>query len=173
LALPCAQRLANEQRGHDDGRDPVDSLDGPGSFVHNLLVMDIGGPAISSTRLDVTFAALADPTRRAILARLAQGEASVAELTAPFEMSQPAISKHLKVLEKAGLISRGRDAQRRPRKLEAQPLAQANAWLEDYRKIWEANYQRLDDLLEELQAEEASRSPKQPKSKRKRKGATR
>lgn len=84
----------------------------------------------SANRLDATFAALADPTGRAILARLAQGEASVAELTAPFDISQPAISRHLKVLENAGMISRGRDAQRRPRRIKAQPLAEANAWLE-------------------------------------------
>ncbi len=107
--------------------------------------------------LDATFAALADPTRRAILARLASGEASVAELAEPFAMSQPAISKHLKVLERAGLISRGRDAQRRPRRLEARPLAEANKWLERYRRFWEANYQRLDALLEELKATERKR----------------
>jgi len=100
--------------------------------------------------LDATFAALADPTRRAILARLATGEASVGELAAPFAMSQPAISKHLKVLEKAGLVSRGRDAQRRPVRVRAQPLAEANAWLEEYRRTLEANFQRLDALLEEL-----------------------
>ena len=102
--------------------------------------------------LDATFAALADPTRRAILARLAGGEASVTELAAPFAMSQPAISKHLKVLERAGLISRGRAAQRRPCRLEAQPLAEASGWLERYRDIWEGNFQRLDALLEELEA---------------------
>ena len=104
--------------------------------------------------LDVTFAALADPTRRAILARLVQGEASVQELAEPFAMSQPAISKHLKVLERAGLISRGRDAQRRPCRLEAQPLAEANEWLERYREAWEQNFQRLDALLEQLKAED-------------------
>jgi DNA-binding transcriptional ArsR family regulator len=103
---------------------------------------------ISSEQLDATFAALADPTRRAILARLASGEASVNELAEPFAMSQPAISKHLKVLERAGLISRGQDAQRRPRRIEAHPLAEANRWLEEYRHIWEANFQRLDALLE-------------------------
>ena len=97
--------------------------------------------------LNTTFAALADPTRRAIIARLASGEASVAELAEPFAISQPAISKHLKVLERAGLISRGRDAQRRPRRLEATPLAEATEWLERYREFWEGNYQRLDDLL--------------------------
>ena len=97
--------------------------------------------------LNTTFAALADPTRRAIIARLASGEASVAELAEPFAISQPAISKHLKVLERAGLISRGQDAQRRPRRLEAKPLAEATKWLERYREFWEGNYQRLDDLL--------------------------
>src|ERR671924_2128363 len=101
-------------------------------------------------RLDATFAALADPTRRAIIARLASGEASVTELAKPFAMSQPAISKHLKVLERAGLISRGRDAQRRPRRLEAKPLGQATAWLEGYRQFWEARFQHLDALLDEL-----------------------
>lgn len=110
-----------------------------------------------SDRLDVTFAALADPTRRAILARLATGETSVMELAKPFAMSQPAISKHLRVLERAGLISRGRDAQRRPCRIEAKPLEEANDWLEKYREFWEANFDRLDNLLEELQAEEKKR----------------
>jgi DNA-binding transcriptional ArsR family regulator len=107
---------------------------------------------MSTSRLDATFAALADPTRRAILARLALSEASVAELAEPFAMSQPAISKHLKVLERAGLVSQGKDAQRRPRRLEAQPLAEATAWLERYRAFWEASFERLDALLEELQS---------------------
>jgi len=107
-----------------------------------------------SGRLDATFAALADPTRRAILARLASGEASVTDLAKPFAMSQPAISKHLKVLERAGLISRGRDAQRRPRRIEGKPLAEATAWLERYRQIWEGNFQRLDALLDELKTEQ-------------------
>jgi len=102
-------------------------------------------------RLDATFAALADPTRRAILARLATGEASVAELAAPFAISQPAVSKHLKVLERAGLISIGQDAQRRPRKIEARPLREANAFLEQYRALWEMNFVRLDALLDEMQ----------------------
>lgn len=105
-------------------------------------------------RLDVTFAALADPTRRAILARLGAGEATVTELARPFPMSQPAVSKHIKVLERAGLVSRGRDAQRRPCRLEARPLAAATAWLEDYRRFWEERYQNLDVLLDELQAGE-------------------
>jgi len=103
-----------------------------------------------SDHLDATFAALADPTRRAILARLAAGEASVTELAEPFAMSQPAISKHLKVLERAGLISRGRDAQRRPRRLEAKPLAEACVWLEGYRQFWESRFQNLDALLDEI-----------------------
>lgn len=107
---------------------------------------------MNSSQLDATFAALADPTRRAILAQLAKGEASVNELAEPFDMSQPAISKHLLVLERAGLVSRGIDAQRRPRKLEAKPLAEASAWLEKYREYWEGNYQRLDALLAHLQA---------------------
>jgi DNA-binding transcriptional ArsR family regulator len=105
----------------------------------------------AAQRLDATFTALADPTRRAILARLAAGEASVTELATPFAISQPAISKHLKVLERAGLISRGRDAQRRPCRLEAGPLAEANAWLEGYRRFWEGRFRRLDALLDELQ----------------------
>lgn len=105
------------------------------------------------SHLDATFAALADPTRRAILARLATGEASVTELAAPFSISQPAISKHLKVLERAGLVSRGRDAQRRPVRLEPKPLAEATDWLERYREAWEANFARLDVLLDALKAE--------------------
>jgi DNA-binding transcriptional ArsR family regulator len=120
-------------------------------FVYYLLVMElVGYGALDASRLDATFAALADPTRRAILARLASGEASVNELAEPFAMSQPAISKHLKVLERAGLISRGLDAQRRPRRLEAKPLAEANKWLERYRQYWEASFERLDALLLEL-----------------------
>jgi DNA-binding transcriptional ArsR family regulator len=115
-------------------------------------------------RLNATFSALSDPTRRAILARLARGDASVMELAEPFSMTQPAISKHLRVLEKAGLVSRGRDAQRRPRKLEARPLEEANEWLERYREFWEGTFQRLDALLEELKAEE--RSKKRTKKKR-------
>jgi len=108
----------------------------------------------ASLGLDATFAALADPTRRAILARLAAGEASVTELALPFAMSQPAISKHLKVLERAGLVSSGREAQKRPRRLVAQPLAEATAWLEGYRRFWEATFQRLDAVLDDLKAQE-------------------
>ena len=115
-------------------------------------------------RLDATFAALADPTRRAILARLASGQASVTELAEPFAISQPAISKHLKVLERAGLISRGRDAQRRPRSLEAMPLAEATEWLDGYRRFWEGNFQRLDEVLEEMK----TKQKKHPRTKRER-----
>ena len=129
----------------------------------------------TSYTLDATFAALADPTRRAILARLATGEASVAELAEPFDMSQPAISKHLKVLERAGLISRGREAQRRPRRLEPRPLADATDWIDRYRRIWEGNYKRLDTVLQELKnkqkkavdalLEDVKPKPKQRRSK--------
>ena len=109
-----------------------------------------------SAPLDATFAALADPTRRAILARLALGEATVGDLAEPFAMSQPAISKHLKVLERAGLVRRGRDAQRRPCRIEAAPLAEACGWIEGYRKLWDGNFRRLDALLGELKAKARS-----------------
>ena len=116
--------------------------------------------ALSDEELDATFAALADGTRRAIVARLAIGEASVLELAQPFAMSQPAISKHLKVLERAGLITRSRDAQRRPCRLEPQRLQQVTEWLGGYRKYWEESYDRLDDYLKELQSK-----PKQEKNR--------
>ncbi|MDA1215831.1 MAG: metalloregulator ArsR/SmtB family transcription factor [Chloroflexi bacterium] len=109
---------------------------------------------LASERLDLSFATLADPTRRAILARLASGEASVKELAEPFEMTQPAISKHLKVLERAGLISRGRDAQRRPCRLEAKPLAEVADYIERYRRSWEEGFVRLDEYLQELKRKE-------------------
>ena len=121
---------------------------------------------MSTTQLDATFAALADPTRRAILARLAAGDAPVSELARPFAISQPAISKHLKVLERAGLISRGRDAQRRPRRLEPRPLAEASQWLERYRAFWEGSFQRLDAVLEEMKAIELAR--RRPRRRRRR-----
>jgi len=121
---------------------------------------------MTPARLDATFAALADPTRRAILARLASGDASVAELAKPFAMSQPAISKHLKVLERAGLISHSADKQRRPRRLEAKPLAEATQYLERYREFWEKNFLRLDDLLEELKATKEKRSRRKPQGKK-------
>jgi DNA-binding transcriptional ArsR family regulator len=108
-------------------------------------------------QLSMTFAALADPTRRALLARLAQGEADVSELMKPFDLSQPAISKHLNVLERAGLVMRGRDAQRRPRKLVARPLAEATQWLEAYRNFWESSFARLDGLLNDLKATDKKR----------------
>ena len=123
------------------------------------MVVELAGYAMThEQRLNATFAALADPTRRAILACLRSGEASVNELARPFAMSQPAISKHLRVLERAGLISRGRDAQRRPRRIDARRLAEATQWLEDYRRIWEANFARLDEVLEELKARKKNRN---------------
>ena len=126
--------------------------------LNNLLVMELAGyEEMNPEQLDATFAALADPTRRAILGRLAAGDATVTELAEPFAMSQPAVSKHLKVLERAGLVTRSRDAQRRPCRLEARPLKAATDWLADYRDYWEASYQRLDRLLGELTAEESRR----------------
>jgi DNA-binding transcriptional ArsR family regulator len=133
----------------------VRGLDRELAVVYNQIVVEPNGYGMNaSERLDATFAALADPTRRGILARLASGEASVNELAEPFSMSQPAISKHLRVLERAGLITRSRDAQRRPRRLEAKPLGEASDWLARYRQFWEGTYQRLDELLEELKAEQ-------------------
>ena len=120
------------------------------------MVMEPNSYVRSSAHLDATFAALADPTRRAILARLAKGEASVTDLAEPFAISQPAISKHLKVLERAGLISRGQDAQRRPRRLEPRALRDASRWLENYRQFWEAQFGRLDALLHDLQVAESN-----------------
>jgi DNA-binding transcriptional ArsR family regulator len=116
--------------------------------------------------LNATFGALADPTRRAILAKLAKGEASVLELAEPFDMSQPAISKHLKVLERAGLIARGRDAQRRPCRLEPRRLKQAADWIGTYRQFWEASYNRLDDYLQDLQTKEKPRELKKTRNHR-------
>jgi DNA-binding transcriptional ArsR family regulator len=115
---------------------------------------------MTADRLTNTLAALADPTRRAILARLASGQRSVTELARPFDMTLPAISKHLKVLERAGLVSRGRDAQRRPRKLEAAPLKEVAQWMERYRGFWDQNLDRLDDYLIELQGKEKKRGRK-------------
>jgi DNA-binding transcriptional ArsR family regulator len=119
-------------------------------------------------RLDATFAALADPTRRAILARLASGEASVLELAEPFDMSQPAVSKHLKVLERAGLVSCGRDAQRRPRRIEAKLLAEAAQYLARYRQLWDRAFRNLDALLVEMQQRDAARTRRPEKRKEKR-----
>jgi DNA-binding transcriptional ArsR family regulator len=115
---------------------------------------------MASDHLSSTFAALADPTRRAILARLASGEISVTELAEPFEMTLPAVTKHLKVLERAGLITRGREAQWRPCKLEAKPLQEASNWIENYRQFWEQRLDRLEDYLRELQAQEKAKEKK-------------
>jgi|SRR5215813_8748879 len=134
---------------------PLDSYPAPSystNWLCNYMVMQT-----TSSHLDATFAALADPTRRAILARLASGEATVNELAKPFAMTQPAISKHLKVLERAGLISRDRDAQRRPSRLEPRRLAEASAWLDQYRQFWEASFARLDTVLEELEPKKTRR----------------
>jgi DNA-binding transcriptional ArsR family regulator len=128
-------------------------------LLYNHMVLEpMSYTPTASSRLDAVFAALADPTRRAILARLASGEASVMELAEPFAMSQPAISKHLRVLERAGLISRGREAQRRPRRLEAQPLAEATEWLERYRQFWEGRFQHLDALLAGMKGKQKRRT---------------
>src|SRR5262249_40911397 len=115
---------------------------------------------MNAERLDAAFAALADPTRRAIIARLAKGGASVMELAAPFDMTQPPISKHRQVLERAGLVARGRDAQRRPCRLVASPLRDVNHWIERYREIWEEQYEALDDVLEDLKKQERKRKEK-------------
>ncbi len=117
--------------------------------------------ASATDQLDSTFAALADPTRRAILSRLARGEAPVAELAEPFAMSQPAVSKHLKVLERAGLIARGRDRQRRPARLEAGPLKEVADWADGYRRFWEESYDRLDEYLDQLQGKRARKRGKE------------
>ena len=115
---------------------------------------------MTSDHLSTTFAALADPTRRAILARLARGEASVTKLAQPFEMSLPAVSKHLKVLQRAGLIARGRDAQWRPCRLQAGPLRDAADWIEDYRRFWEESFDRLDEYLRQVQLKEKKHARK-------------
>ena len=122
---------------------------------------------MNESNLDATFAALADPTRRAILARLALGETSVTELAEPFEMSMPAISKHLKVLEKAGLIDRGREAQTRPARLNPAALKSAAAWIEEYRRFWEESFDRLDVYLQKLQADKAKQTQARQKTSRK------
>jgi DNA-binding transcriptional ArsR family regulator len=118
---------------------------------------------MAADALTTTFAALADPTRRAILARLASGEASVTELAEPFAMSMPAVSKHLRVLERAGLIARGREAQWRPCRLDAAPLQNVASWVEDYRRFWEQSFNRLDDYLRELKTKEKKHGSKQRK----------
>ena len=124
------------------------------AHLYNHLVMEMIGPGSQPLDLDAVFAALADPTRRAILSRLAAGEASVNEIAAPFAMSQPAVSKHLKVLERAGLIERDVDKQRRPARLKAEPMAAAVRWLEEFKGVWSSSFDQLDDLLEELKQAE-------------------
>ena len=119
--------------------------------------------AALADRLDATFTALADPTRRALLARLARGEATVSELASPFAISQPAISRHLKVLEQAGLVSVRRDGQRRPRRLEVKSLEEAQGWIDRYREVWDANFARLDAVLEELKTTQPPRAPRKQK----------
>jgi DNA-binding transcriptional ArsR family regulator len=126
----------------------------------------MGATIIADKNLNATFGALADPTRRAIIARLSRGDASVLEIAEPFDMSQPAISKHLKVLERAGLIVRGRDAQRRPCRLEAGRLKQAADWLGTYRQFWEESFSRLDDYLQKLQTKEKTRDVKKARDHR-------
>jgi DNA-binding transcriptional ArsR family regulator len=143
--VACSSPPVPAQQQRPDGKRRYRALD-----IHLTKVLNEAMDALSAT-----FSALADPTRRAILARLASGEASVNELAEPFALSQPAISKHLKVLERAGLISTAQDAQRRPRKLEPEPLSEAIDWIERAREIWAANYARLDVLLEELKAKQA------------------
>jgi DNA-binding transcriptional ArsR family regulator len=118
--------------------------------LYNKLVMERLGYTVPPRDLDAVFAALADPTRRAILTRLAAGEASVNEIAAPFEMSQPAVSRHLKVLERAGLVERAIDKQRRPARLKAEPMAAAVSWLEEFKHFWSASFDQLDGLLKEL-----------------------
>ena len=130
------------------------------SLVYNHNVMELFGYRNQSQNLDAVFAALADPTRRAILSRLATGEASVNEIAAPFEMSQPAVSKHLKVLEQAGLIERDIDKQRRPARLKAEPMAAAVSWLAEFKKFWSSSFDQLDGLLKELKKAETKGSHK-------------
>jgi DNA-binding transcriptional ArsR family regulator len=137
------------------------------SYLTVSLINGLAKHAVqTSDRLSSTFSALADPTRRAILARLSRGETSVKELAAPFDMSLPAVSRHLKVLEKAGLIARSRDAQWRPCRLEAGPLRDIAGWVEEYRRFWEESFDRLDEYLRELQAQPEHQAPPQPKEKR-------
>jgi DNA-binding transcriptional ArsR family regulator len=130
-----------------------------------VVVEPYGYAMISSSQMNLTFSALADPTRRAILLRLASGEASVKELAKPFAMSQPAVSKHLKVLQRAGLITHGQDAQRRPRRIHGKRLGAATEWLQQFREFWEGSFQRLDDLLEEMKATERKKERRKGRRK--------
>ena len=129
------------------------------SHLYNHMVMQVSNHTSAPQNLDAIFAALADPTRRAILSRLATGDAGVNELAEPFEMSQPAISKHLKVLERAGLVERAIDKQRRPARLKAKPMAAAVTWLEDFKEFWSSSFDQLDDLLETLKQAEMKEPP--------------
>lgn len=131
-----------------------------------MVVQPYGYTMSSPSQIDLTFAALADPTRRGILVRLATGEASVKELARPFAMSQPAVSKHLKVLERAGLITRGQDAQRRPRRIQGKGLGAATEWLQQFREFWDGSFQRLDDLLEEMKATERRKGRRKGRGKK-------
>lgn len=128
-------------------------------LLYNQMVMQISTNTTAPQNLDAIFAALADPTRRAILTRLAHGDAGVNELAEPFEMSQPAISKHLKVLERAGLVERDIDKQRRPARLKAKPMAAAVTWLEDFKEFWSSSFDQLDDLLETLKQADLKEPP--------------
>ena len=139
--MPRRQVIAGRMRG--SGLTKI-------GIKYNYLVMERVGYVANTQDLDAVFAALADPTRRAILSRLAAGEASVNEIAAPFAMSQPAVSKHLKVLERAGLIERDVDQQRRPARLKAEPMAAAVRWLEEFKQFWSSSFDQLDGLLEEL-----------------------
>jgi DNA-binding transcriptional ArsR family regulator len=139
---------------------------GASGYLTSRLLNHMVQQHISQDRLDATFSALADPTRRAILARLASGETSVSELAQPFEMSMPAISKHLKVLQRAGLIERGREAQWRPCRLSAGPLKDASDWLDRYRRFWEESLDRLDVYLRELQKRKAQKKERENRRKR-------
>ena len=146
--------ILTRRREHALGTSDIDI----GGHVYNYLVMEQIGNTSQSPNLDAVFAALADPTRRAILSRLAAGEASVNEIAAPFEMSQPAVSNHRKVLERAGLVERDVDKQRRPARLKAEPMAAAAQWLEEFRQFWSSSFDQLDGLLEELKAAETKGS---------------
>jgi DNA-binding transcriptional ArsR family regulator len=157
IARQCCSHRARLPAGRNDlaNHNLTKRVDKEEFVLYNLIVLQlIGYGMLTSYQMDATFAALADSTRRAILLRLASGEASVNELAKPFRMSQPAVSKHLKVLERAGLISVGQDAQRRPRRIQPARLAEASAWLERFREFWEGSFWRLDNLLEEMKSSE-------------------
>lgn len=149
--VQCVQTLTADRAPSEWGANSAVDITRP---LNNYIVMEPHRYSSNPQALDAVFAALADPTRRAILSRLATGEASVNELAAPFEMSQPAVSKHLKVLERAGLIERDIDKQRRPARLKAEPMAAAVSWLEEFKEFWSSSLDQLDDLLHELKQAE-------------------